>query len=454
MRFAVAVVAFAAYVVLDGKKISERKRNARLARKKRFVIVGAGFAGVEAASELARELPAAGSEDAEIILIDQRDYLLFTPMLTEAVGSSIQPHHIIVPLSSYSDRITSVRGVVKQIDLATRTVTFADEKIAPIHGDYLLVALGATSNFHHIPGAEEAAFTLKSLDDALGIRQNAMEMIKSASEEHDAEKRKAKLTFVVAGGGYTGVEAIAALNELVRDGARKYSSLQDTPIQMVIAEPMQRLMPEVTEDLAFYAQKQLESAGIRVLLKTGIKTVHDGVIGLTNGEQIRAGTFIWTAGVQPNPVASERGGLKVNSCLELEQRESVWAVGDVAEVPKPDGKGSYGGTAQNATREGKLAAQNMLRSIRGEAQKPFRYTPIGELALVGKQKGIARVYGVNFSGLTAYLMWRAVYILKMPSWTQRIRVISDWCADLVLGPADEYLLSSAHTEKNPMQAQR
>jgi NADH dehydrogenase len=148
------------------------------------------------------------------------------------------------------------------------------------------------------------------------------------------------------------------------------------------------------------------------------------------------------------------GALKVNGCLELEQFGGVWAAGDSAEVPKPNGKDTYGATAQNAMREGRLAAQNIVRRIRGEAQQPFRYRPIGQLALVGKHRGVAWVYGWKFCGLTAYLLWRGVYLLKMPSLSQRLRVISDWCADVVLGPADEYLLSSTHTERNNMQAQR
>lgn len=461
-RIAAAVVGFAVYVIWDGRRISTRKRNSRIAKGKRFVVVGAGFAGVEAANELARQLPESGSGgDAEIVLIDQRDYLLFTPMLTEAVGARIEPHHIIVPLRSFSRRIQLVRAEVSHIDLANRTVTFRDGKTGPVYGDYLVIALGATSNFHHLPGVEDAAYTLKSLDDAEGIRRNAMEMVKSASEEEDAEKRKAKLTFVVAGGGYTGVEAIAALNELVRDSVRQFPSLHGAAIEMTLAEPADRIMSEVTEDLASYSQKQLEKDGIRILLKVGVKGVRDDEIELTNGEHIRASTFIWTAGVHASPVVSQLGAatgkggtLKVNGYLELTDRQGVWAAGDCAEVPRPDGKGSYGATAQNGSREGKLAAQNILRSLRGEAQKPFRYTPIGELALVGKHRGVARVYGMNFSGMTAYLMWRAVYIMKMPSMKQRLRVLVNWCADVVLGPAAEYQLSSAHSERNKMQAQR
>lgn len=456
-----AVVAAAAYVIWDGRRVSARRRNAQLARGKRFVIVGGGFAGVEAARELVRLLPETGSDDAEVILIDQHDYLLFTPMLTEAVGASIEPHHIIVPYRSFSPRIQAVRGAVGGIDLHRRTVTFANDHLDPITGDYLLLALGASSNFHGIPGVEDASFTLKSLDDAYGIRENAMEMVKAAAEETDAAKRQANLTFVVAGGGYTGVEGIAALNELVQESVAQHPALEGTRVNMLIVEPMKRLMSEVTPDLASYAQKQLEAAGIRVLLQVGIKGVDGNEVELANGERLRAQTLIWTAGVQANPLMPQLGaktgkskGVRVTGSLEVPGFDRVWAVGDCAEIPKADGQGTYAATAQNASREGKLAAQNMIRHLRGEAPEDFTYTPIGELALVGKRRGVARVYGMNFSGFLAYAMWRAVYIMKMPSMAQRFRVLGDWTLDFLLGPVAQYHVASAHSKKDLAEAQR
>ncbi len=168
------------------------------------------------------------------------------------------------------------------------------------------------------------------------------------------------------------------------------------------------------------------------------------MVELTSGEQIQTRTFIWTAGVEPNTLAMQldapKGhskGLKVNNCFALENYAGVWAVGDNADVPKPDGKGTYGATAQNATREGKLVARNVVRQLKGEALQPFTYTPIGQLALVGRYRGVALVYGFKFSGLIAWAMWRAVYLAKMPSIKQRLRVLADWCMDLLLEPVGE-----------------
>jgi NADH dehydrogenase len=429
-----AVAGGFAYSLWDGHKISARKYNSRLARNQRFVVLGGGFAGTEAARQLAKLIP----DGCEIILIDQHDYLLFTPMLTEAVGAQVSPHHIAVPLRTWSSRIKVITAKVKEINLSTRSVILDGDKV--IAADHLVIALGASSNFHGIPGVEGASFELKTLDDADGIRKNALAMVKEAADEQDPVQRSAKLTFVVAGGGYTGVEGIAALNELVRAEAANCPSLAGVPVRTVLIEPLKRLMSEVTPDLAAYSQEQLEKAGVEVKLQVGLKSVNGDLVELSNGEQIRTKTLIWTAGVRANPLVSDLGvptgkaeAIKVNECFAVEGEPNVWAVGDCAEIPVPGKKGTYAPTAQNATREGSLVAQNIVRALRGEELKPFRYTPIGELALVGRRKGVARVYGMNFSGFAAYAMWRAIYIMKMPSVAQRLRVLSDWFLDTTLG---------------------
>ncbi len=424
------------------KRIATR-HNWGIAKGKRFVILGGGFAGVEASRELERLLP--GSDNGEIVLVNQTKYLLFTPMLTEAVGGDIQPHHIIVPLNSYTRRTKVVVGPVEHIDLKNRTVSVGGLEKQMLRADQLVISLGASSNFHHAPGVEQSAIQMKTLEDANRVRESALKLVKAAAREYDPAERDAMLTFLVAGGGYTGVETIAALNELVRKTAARYESLSGGQIRTMIVEPLDRLMSEVTGDLAAYSQKQLEAAGIRVLLKTGVRSAQGDLIELTNGEKIRARTFIWSAGVEANKLVTQldapkgKGkGLKVTAELRLKEFEGVWAIGDCAEVPRPNGKGNYGATAQNATREGKQAARNIVRLLRNQPLQPFRYTPIGELALVGRRRGVARIYNQNFCGFTAYVLWRMVYFAKLPSMTQRIRVLSDWFLDAVLGPTAKF----------------
>ncbi len=439
-KIGAAVAGAVAYTIWDGRKLSLRKRNSELTRGKKFVVVGGGFAGSEAAAELAKEIPAG----ADIILVDKLDSMVFTPMLTEALGARIESHHITVLLKSFSGRVRVVKGKVHHIDINTRTVTFEDGHLAPISADHLVIALGATSNFHGIPGVEDVAYSLKTVQDANEIRSNALRLVEEAAKSADSALRQSNLTFVVAGGGYTGVEGIAALNAYVRDEVAKQSSLSDGLVRMVLVEPMKRLMSEVTQDLASYSQQQLEKAGVEIKLGAGIKSVNGDLIELTNGEQIRAKTLIWTAGVKASPLVSEMGAptgkgdaLTVDSSLRVVGYENVWAIGDCAAVPKPSGKGSYAQTAQNATREGKLAAKNIVRQLRGESPQAFRYKPVGELALVGRRKGVARIYGINFSGFSAYILWRAIYLMKMPSLVQRFRVLGDWILDTTLGPVAE-----------------
>ncbi len=435
------------------KRISIR-HNRGIAKGKRFVILGGGFAGMEASRELERLLPQ--SDNGEIVLVNQNEYLLFTPMLTEAVGGDIAPHHIIVPLKSYTRRTKLVVGQVESIDLKNRTVSVSGLDGQTLRADQLVISLGATSNFHHVPGVEQGAVQMKTLEDAYRVRQNALALVKAAARENDPAEKDAMLTFLVAGGGYTGVETMAALNELVREAAARYPNLAHARIRMMIVEPLGRLMSEVTEDLAAYSQEQLEAAGVQVLLKTGVQSAQGDLIELTNGEKIRARTFIWSAGVEANELVSEldapKGkskGLRVTAELALKEFQGVWAIGDCAEVPRPSGRGTYGATAQNATREGKQAARNIVRLLRDQPLQPFRYKPVGELALVGRRRGVARIYNHNFCGFTAYVLWRMVYFAKLPSMTQRIRVLSDWFLDAVLGPTAKfhYLSAPASAEK-------
>ena len=429
------------------KRISIR-HNRGIAKGKRFVILGGGFAGVEASRELERLLPE--PDNGEIVLVNQNEFLLFTPMLTEAVGGEIQPHHIIVPLKPYVRRTKIVVGPVENIDLKNRTVSVGGLEGQTLRADQLVISLGASSNFHHAPGVEQSAIQMKTLEDATRVRQGALVLVKAAAREYEPAERDAMLTFLVAGGGYTGVETIAALNEMVRETSARYESLAGVQIRMIIVEPLERLMSEVTEDLAAYSQKQLEAAGIRVLLKTGVRSAQGDLIELTNGDKIRARTFIWSAGVEANKLVGQldasKGkskGLKVTSELRLKEFEGVWAIGDCAEVPRLDGKGNYGATAQNATREGKQSARNIVKLLRNQPLQPFRYTPIGELALVGRRRGVARIYNKNFCGFTAYVLWRMVYFAKLPSMRQRIRVLSDWLLDAVLGPTAKFHSLSA-----------
>ncbi len=391
------------------------------------VIVGGGFGGRYAAERLALRLP----REARITLVDRNDYLLYTPMLTEAAGRSVSPRSIQAPVRELSPRVTFLQGEMTGADLLARTVTLATGQV--LRADHLVFALGSTTNFRKVEGAEQNSFTMKTLDDARRVRTLAQRNVELAASASDPAERKRLLSFAVAGGGYTGVETIAALNDLVRDTAEAHGTPLDQ-LEVTLIEPEQRIMAEMPESLATYAEARMAKDGIRIHKGAGVKTVTAHHATLSNGETLAAGMLIWDTGIQPNPIVASfdcpkgrKGGIATDSAFRVAGRPGVWAIGDCAEVPKPDGSGRFlEPTAQNATREGVLLADNILAVLRGRPVKPFRYKQIGELAVISRHGGVANVYGVRVRGVLAWLMWRAIYIAKMPGMRGRAALLLDY----------------------------
>ena len=409
-----------------------------------FVIVGAGFAGVAVASELARLLPDPANGD--IVLIDEDDFLLFTPMLTEVVGDEVDARHIIYPVKHVSERIRFIRGIVTGVDPDAKTVdvrtggTRTDSARYRLHADQIVIAIGSTTNFHDIPGLADTALPVKKLEDASAIFDRIVGCLERASIEEDPGRRTELLTFVVAGGGYAGVETMAAVNDLVRDRIRGYPNIASENVRTILINPGNRLLTEITSDLAAYAEGKLRERGVEIKMNTKVSGATTTYVALQGGDRIHARTLIWAAGEKPNPLVEplacekgRHGRIKVTACCEVPDHKGIWALGDCAEIPHANRTGSYAPTAQNATREGKLVARNMIAALHGQRAEPFDYTPVGELALVGKHSGVARVYGHNFSGPLAWAMWRAIYLAKMPGTGQKARILSDWVLDLVFG---------------------
>ena len=423
---------------------SEIWRNQGRGKGKTFIIVGAGFAGLAAASELARLLP--DPNNGDILLIDEDNFLLFTPMLAEAAGGELDSRHIVHPVDHVSARIQFIQGTVTGIDLTKKTVDVKrgrkGSNLAPqqYQADHIVIALGSVTNFHHIPGLAEIAIPMKKLEDAVAVCDRALACLEQASMEEDPNKRQEMLTFVVAGGGFSGVETMAALNDLLRANLRKYPKITGHEIRTILINPGDRLLTEITSDLAAYAHSELKKRGVQTRMKIKISGATHTYVELEGGERIPARTLIWTAGVKPNPLVEKlecekgkHGGIKVNACCQVVGHHGIWALGDCADVPHSNGKGSYAPTAQNATPAGKLVARNIVAALRGMKGASFQYTPVGELALVGRRAGVARIYGHNFSGPLAWAMWRATYLAKMPGAGQKARILSDWVLDLIFG---------------------
>lgn len=365
-------------------RTAEGQRNAGVGSGKRIVILGAGFGGIAAAVELARLLPQ--TDNGDIVVIDEDHFLLFTPMLTEAAAGEINPRHVVVGVHEFSKRIRFIQGRTDHVDLKTREVTVMigqselDPEQRKIPADHLVIALGSVT-FHHVAGAEEHCLQVKRLGDADAICKRALASIDRALVESDPVKRKALLTFVVAGGGYTGVETIAAVNDLVRTKSVEYG-LASGEVRSILINPGDRLLTETSAELAEYAAEKLKQHGVEVRTKTSVKSVSADGVELDSGERIPCHTAIWAAGVKPNPIVESldcekgrHGGIKVNACCQIESAPGVWALGDCAEIPQPNKAGTYAPTAQNATREGALVAKNIVSALRSGTAQPFTFKP-------------------------------------------------------------------------------
>ena len=412
--------------------------------RKRIVILGGGFAGMKTAENLEQELHMNSS--ALITLISETNALLFTPMLAEVAGSSLEPSHISTPLRSSLHRTEFIRGRINAIDLENRKVVLASdsptgELVVPY--DHLVLALGSVSNYLGMANVEKLAFNFKSLLDAIRIRNRVIEMFECADREADASQRAALLGFVIAGGGFAGVELAGALNDFARGILADYPNLSPNELSIVLVHSRDRILPELSESLAGYAQKKMEARGVRFRLNARLSDVRPGIVVVSDGE-IRARTLVWTAGTTPNPLlksqsfeCDKRGAVKVDSTLAVPGHPGVWALGDCAAVNDSKTGKQCPPTAQFAIREAATVARNIAAQLRGRQPKNFHFDSLGALCVVGHQTAcaelsvpFARNRSVRFSGLLAWLMWRGVYLSKLPGMERKIRVLMDWVIEL------------------------
>ena len=304
--------------------------------------------------------------------------------------------------------------------------------------DHLVIALGSITNFYDIPGLADLAVPMKSLRDAIQLRAQILRHLEEANFECNPAERQSLLTFVVAGGGFAGVETVAALNDFVRDALPFYPNLSEGMLRVVLVHSGPVILPELGESLGRHTQKVLEHRGVEIQLNTRVKSMTENKVFLAYTAPIPCGTLVWTAGTVPSPListllcAKERGRIVVNQFLQVPDWPDVWAVGDCAFVPdiKNPGK-SHPPTAQHAIREGKVVAQNIAAALLGRPGKPFSFKTIGLLASIGRRTGVARIFGYNFSGFFAWWIWRTIYLSKLPGLDKKVRVAFDWTLDLI-----------------------
>lgn len=407
--------------------------------KKRVIILGGGFGGVYTAIHLERVM--ARYPELEVTLVDKENFLLFTPMLHEVAASDLDLTNIVSPIRKLLKRVQFFQGEVLAIDLGNRQVKVRHGPDYHSHAlgyDALVLSLGAVTGFYGLPGVEERALTMKTLADAARLRSRLIQSMETADTECAAADRGKLMTVVVVGGGFSGVETAGSVNDFVRASLRFYRNLRVENVRMVLVHPRQFVLPELGEELGKYAGEELLRCGVEVIGNAKVTGVDDVGVRLSNGQVIETSTVVWTAGTAVHPLAAglpcikERNKIKVDATLKVEGVDGVWALGDCALIPDVDRPGQFHPpTAQHAIRQAKTLARNVAAAIfqQGEA-KPFRFKTLGQLAAIGRRAGVAKVFGLRFSGFPAWFLWRSIYLMKLPRVEKKIRVAFDWTLDL------------------------
>jgi NADH:ubiquinone reductase (H+-translocating) len=400
----------------------------------RVLIVGGGFGGLYAALEFEKRR----DPDVEVTLISLENFFLFTPMLHEVAASDLDLTHIVNPIRKMLRHVRFFEGEVQSVDLAGRRVVVAhgfDRHTHTLEYDHIVLALGSVTNFYNIPGLQERAVTMKSLGDAIELRNRLIEHLEEADTECAVNDREPLLSFVVAGGGFAGVETVGSINDLLKEALPYYPNLKPEMVRVVLVHPGDFVLPELGEELGRYASCKLAERGVEIFPNTKVKAVTPREVELTDGTRIESFTLVWTAGTSPHPLLNQldlpkdRNRLKVSAAMGVEGHPGVWALGDCAIIPD-EGGGYQPPTAQHASREGKVLARNIIAGIRGKELSSFRFKTLGLLASIGRRSGVARILGINFSGFVAWWLWRTIYLLKLPRFEKKLRVALDWTMDL------------------------
>ncbi len=425
-------------------------------RRTRIVILGGGFGGVYTALRFERAL--ARDHGLEVTLVNRENFFLFTPMLHEVAASDVEITDIVSPIRKLLRRVRFVEGDVESIDLAGRRVVVShggEHHDHELPYDHLILALGAVTNFYRLPGVEERALTMKSLGDAIRLRNRMIEQLEEADFECACDERTRLLAFVVAGGGFAGVETVAGMNDFLRGALRYYPALREADLRVVLVHDGPVLLPELGEKLGRYAQEKLAGRKVEIRVNTKVAGMSDAGVELSDGTSIPTQCLVWTAGTAPNPLLAslpcrtDRGRIVATSTLEVPGWPGVWALGDCAVVPDPKTGRPYPPTAQHAIRQGRVLADNVLAAIRGGQRRPFVFETIGLLAAIGRRTGVARIMGVNFSGFVAWWLWRTIYLGKLPRLEKKVRVALAWLLDLVFTKD----LVQFQTERSPHVSQ-
>lgn len=419
-----------------------------------IAILGGGFAGVYCGKQLLKNL-SKGSR-TQIGLISDENYMVFQPMLPEVVSGGLSPRHVVNPIRHLCKGLSVYKASVEAIDIKNKQLTlrpgpFSAEVV--IRFKHLVVAMGAKIDLSRVPGMSEHAFLMQNVGDAMKLRSTVLGRFEEANLVTDPERRRRLLTFVVVGGGYSGVETAGQILDLFDDIIGYYSNINPEDFHVFLVHSRDHLLPTLSESLGKYAQKKLRARGLKLCLERRVNSVTANQVALDDGTYIETNTVISTVGTAPHPLVtqliadagadSQHGRIRTNACMQVPGYDWLWAAGDCAAVPMLDGS-TCPSTAQFAMRQGALLGKNINAFLRAEETQPFTFKGLGELAAIGHHTAVAEVMGMKFSGFLAWWMWRTIYLAKLPGLDRKTRVLIDWTLDLFF-PRDINLLSPRYS---------
>lgn len=406
----------------------------------RIVILGGGYVGMYTALRLQKKLRA---KEASVTVIDPQPHMTYQPFLPEAAAGSIEPRHVVVPLRRVLDKCHVVTASVTKVENARKTVTIeaADGHVEEVGYDVLVVAFGSISRLLPIPGLAEQGIGFKTVGEAIYLRNHVLSRMDLAASTLDPDTRKKLLTFTVVGGGFSGIETLAELEDMTRYATRYYENIEPSDLRWVLVEAMGRILPEVRPSLGVWTAEQLSSRGIELYLDTRAKSFENGHVQLDDGTEFDSDTIIWTAGVKANPVLAKsdlpldkRGRLKATASLQVEGLEGVWTAGDCSAVPdlsrtEDDPTATCAPNAQHAVRQSNQLGKNIITALRGGKPKDYFHKNVGSVASLGLHKGVADTYNIKIKGFFAWLMHRGYHVMMMPTVPRKIQIQVDWAAN-------------------------
>jgi NADH dehydrogenase len=416
------------------------------------VIAGGGFGGLYAARRLERVLP---PQSAQITLVADANFMLYTPLLPGAAAGTLEPRHVVVPLREELGRTEIRMGRVTGADSAARRLDYEtlDGRAQSLEWDQLVVALGSVSRVVPVPGLAEHAVGFKTLSDAIALRNRALLHLEIAESLDDPAERRSWLTFVFVGAGYAGLEGIAELQDYVADVIGRYPRSRLEGTRWILVEGGERIMPEIDPTLAEFAARELRGRGIDIRTSTTLDALTESMATLSDGEQVPCRLLCWTAGVRPTPVVArmglpldERGRIRTDPCMRVDGLDGVWAVGDAAAVPDPAANGERPSppTAQHAMRQGRLVADNVAAALDGRDPRPFKYKTLGVFVDMGRHQAVAQMLRLRIRGFPAWFAARTYHLAMMPGVVRRLRLVTDWTVSLVFSRGSPELGQLGH----------